>query len=902
MHGEELDMTFFAEVVFSGFVSKAVNNCVDVSWNKIKKIVESEKTKHKNLESQIYNVTVDVLNSIADNQFKSNQDNIYNSAEVLLKSFKNSEENELRHIKSCLQMICSNVDEDKCIQFKILLYETLGKNEYSELFRTILLLLLEQNKQYDHDVQQQIIKKLDEVILVLNQKKDNENSNSQFKVKSRTQEYADKWNANMFLNDFNKRDENTGINVSLKDVYLEKHLPHYIWGYNENESDDLKELLTEFIDDNKIKTLLILGHPGIGKTTLITWFIVNFISRKEDILVYNFASDLNKIDWNCNKNIKNYKYWDDILELLGLTYDILNEKILILDGFDEIDIHISRINILNKLLSREFKMMNCNFKVIVTCRENYIHELNRAEYNFITLLPWSTKQIENFCMVYGEKTKRNISKNTMEIIEKNNKVLGIPLILYMVLALNISIEENGSIVDIYDKIFSLKGGIYDRCIENKSFADIHRIGEIKAQIHQISREIAIWMFENNPNEAFISQLEYQGICIDIKRNSEKEIENIDQDFLIGNYFKLVKHCEGIETEELYFVHRTIYEYFVAETIYSSVENTMINITNDNQEELAGNIAFYLKEGKITNTIREFLFRKIKSLYNKLNAEKKQEFYQWWESTIGKMMEVGMFYYTKRNIQDYENIIKKERNCFFNLLEILRLLLPLTNRKYIMENVNIHKIIDYISLGQRGDYSYLFLERANLKGANLREANLREVNLREADLSGADLSGTNLGGANLREAHLGGANLSIANLGGANLRGTHLGGASLIGADLRKADLSGANLSGADLRKTDLRKAGLRKADLRKTDLSGANLREANLREADLRRADLSGADLREADLSGADLREADLRRAKFNERQIAIIEHYSYELRYIHVYIEKKDCFISYKYYCKKKR
>ncbi len=894
-------MTFFAEVVFSGFVSKAVNNCVDVSWNKIKKIVESEKTKNKNLESQIYNVTVDVLNSIADNQFKSNQGNIYNSAEVLLKSFKNSEENELRHIKSCLQMICSNVDEDKCIQFKILLYETLGKNEYSELFRTILLLLLEQNKQYDHDMQQQIIKKLDEVILVLNQKKDNENSNSQFKVKSRTQEYADKWNANMFLNDFNKRDENTGINVSLKDVYLEKHLPHYIWGYNENESDDLKELLTEFIYDNEIKTLLILGQPGIGKTTLITWFIANFILHKEDILVYQFASDLNKIDWNCSKNTKNYKYWDYILKLLRLTYDTLNGKILIFDGFDEIDIHINRINILNKLLSDELKMMHGNFKVIITCRENYIHELNREKYDFVTLLPWDKEQIESFCMVYGKKIERNISENMMKIIEKNKKVLGIPLILYMVLALNISIEENGSIVDIYDKIFSLKGGIYDRCIENKSFADIHRIGEIKEQIHQISREIAIWMLENNPNEAFIPQLEYQRICIDIKRNGEKEIENIDQDFLIGNYFKLVKHCEGVETEELYFVHRTIYEYFVAETIYSSVENTMINLTNDNQEKLAENIAFYLKEGEITNTIGEFLFRKIKSLYNKLNAEKKQEFYQWWESAVGKMMEVGMFYYTKRNIQDYENIIKKERNCFLNLLKILRLLLPLTNRKYIMENVNIHKIIDYISLGQWGDYSYLFLEGANLIGANLSRADLSRANLKGANLSRANLKGVNLREANLSRANLREENLMEADLMEADLMEANLSRANLSRANLSRANLSRANLIEADLREANLSRANLSRANLSRANLIGTDLSGADLSGADLMKADLREADLREANLSRANLIGADLMKAKFNERQIAIIEHYLCDLRDIDIYIEKKDCFISYKDYCERK-
>ena len=56
--------------------------------------------------------------------------------------------------------------------------------------------------------------------------------------------------------------------------------------------------------------------------------------------------------------------------------------------------------------------------------------------------------------------------------------------------------------------------------------------------------------------------------------NNKKNKAIEQDILIGNYFKLVKHCEGIETEELYFVHRTIYEYFVAETIFSSINKSV----------------------------------------------------------------------------------------------------------------------------------------------------------------------------------------------------------------------------------------------------------------------------------------------------------------------------------------
>ena len=50
-------------------------------------------------------------------------------------------------------------------------------------------------------------------------------------------EYADKWNQNMFLNDFDKRDENAGVNVKLSEVYLEEHLPHYIWGSGKFETN-----------------------------------------------------------------------------------------------------------------------------------------------------------------------------------------------------------------------------------------------------------------------------------------------------------------------------------------------------------------------------------------------------------------------------------------------------------------------------------------------------------------------------------------------------------------------------------------------------------------------------------------------------------------------------------------
>lgn len=241
----------------------------------------------------------------------------------------------------------------------------------------------------------------------------------------------------------------------------------------------------------------------------------------------------------------------------------------------------------------------------------------------------------------------------------------------------------------------MEGGVYDRCIDNKKFADTHWISKIKEQIHQISREIAMWMFENNPDEASIPQEEYQKICFDVKKKSKYGNEKIDQNFLIGNFFKMVKHCEGLETEELYFVHRSIYEYFVAETICSSIEKAVLKLSQESQDELAGNIAFYLKKGKITYTIGVYLYSKIVKIYNKMSDNKKQRFYTWMENAIIKMMEYGMFFFTNKSINKYKSIISQETNCFLNMLDILRLFSHIRDNKYILENAKSQMIERYV---------------------------------------------------------------------------------------------------------------------------------------------------------------------------------------------------------------
>ena len=888
-------VTPISEIIFSGFVSKIVNNGVDTSWTKIKKVIKSKKTEYQNMESQIYNIIVNALNQITFNKFENNQDKIYQAAEKLLLGYNDIKSDDIEILRSGLRVLGENVNNDKYINFKGLIYDEIGKKENVELYHTILLWLLEQKDKYDQLEIEQLNQKLDAVLQILGTKEmklNPQHGDIRREIKSRTQEYADKWNENMFLNDFDEWDENAGVNVKLSDVYIEDHLPHFVWRDNKNVSNNINKLLFGYIeknieDSNENKMLLILGQPGIGKSTLITWITATFANKLDEILVYQFASDLKNVDWQ-KSNIS-----AQILDTLDLSYNDLNGKTLILDGFDEVSIGRNRKEILDKLYDdliykktqKEEKRIESikKFYLIITCRENYIRDYKEVKCKYITLKPWDKEQIKSFCAIFQEKTKCNISKYTMTRVIKNRDIFGIPLILYMVLALNICAEKEGSVVDIYDKIFSLEGGIYDRCIDNKNFADNHRIGEIKEIIHQISREIAIWMFENEPDKAYIPRKKFEEICdsvINERKKLEKKCDNvikeqeqksedIKRDTLIGNYFKW-KHCEGIETEELYFVHRSIYEYFVAETIYNSIKNTISKLSKKGIDEFTGNISLYLKEGQITQTINKYFCYKILKLYNISENNINIMLYQWIELAFGKMLNNGMFYSCEK--MNYENIMIKETQCFINLVNILRELFNISNREYIMMDTNrkqLEKYIKYCSISYetnkeiRRDYfnlSKIFLKDINMAGVNLVNANFIDTILENTNLSRANLANSNFSGAILRNANfesaiLRGADLSNADLSNANLSNADLTDANLTDAILCKTMLVGTNLAYAKLVRTNLEKAYLRGANLEGAKLEGANLYDSDLVRTILIDADLSQAMLSNVILEGAIINE-----------------------------------------------
>lgn len=883
-------MSTMMEIIFSGFVSKIINDGIDTSKDKIINAVNRKNTANQNLESQIYNVIVNVLEDMYGAQYEDDPNIVYDTAEKFLLGVINNKESTSRTIRFILQESGLNVDK-----FKRLLCKEIGRDENKELYHAITLL------QNDKTImlQRQINQKQNETNEMIKEIKSDFNMMARTQqntvekgiIESRTQEYADKWYENMFLNNFDEWDENSGENVILKDVYIEDNLPHFKYAGNKKEFDQLKKLLFQYITPNKENQMLFIqGQPGIGKSTLVTWITAHF--KNDNILVYKCVPDLDDIDWESNRIL------NKILEKLELTHDDLNGKRIIFDGFDEINIKGNRKEILEKLYDNlQYGKLIKNCSLIITCRENYISGFERLTCKNITLQPWDEKQIRSFCTIFQAKAKSEISESKMKIIIQNKDVFGIPLILYMALALNISIEEDYSVVQVYDKIFSLKGGIYDRCIGNKSFDSLHRIGAIKKQIHQISREIALWMFENKSEAACIPQEEYQNICVAIVQDIKKESVDPKQDFLIGNYFKLVKHCEGADTSQLYFVHRSMYEYFVAEYFFSSIYNTL----DKSKEELAGVCGEFLKGNELSELMLDFLKYKIRNSVIDKEFDKINEAFQ-------MMLQDGMTYYMKERVK---NVIDCEFKILNNMLKIIRLWNNgiLKPGKFIIKYINYNNFrSDLTGADLRGlefsifDFSKIILNEVNFSGEKMRKLDLsnsqlcgacfRDTNLKFSNLENSKLSYANLENADLRDANLKGAELKGTNLRGANLEGNDLSHTCIEGVNLQKA-----NLKGAYLRNVDLRKTCLSCADLRNADLKNVLLEDTNLYKADLRSANLESADFRGANIIEIKMDSKSLKGAIFDESQITYLEQKNYFLQGTLVYSGK--AIISYEEYRK---
>lgn len=589
--------------------------------------------------------------------------------------------------------------------------------------------------------------------------------------------------------------------LSLKDIYI-PNLYSFMGGNTEPVPyDDLFELIKHFLNNTltaflnekevscllKIKTLLILGYPGVGKSSLVTKIIYdNFYNKylpNIKIRCINFSEvsfeDKFSVSTVCDK--------------LKINRAELHNSLLIMDALDEWGVSEENcVNCINKLID-DLRAYNC--KLIITCRHNYINVNEIRMSMAISLHPFSPSQVAELIAKYQEKHKE------FDVVQFNNKInalnkdvaqiIMIPYILYVCIKKNIDMSKVTELGNLYDILFD--GANAQAAITN--YNNESRYNDLTwVELHQRITRLSILMNKSN----------------DFSINKEVLYSTFADKLISLNQFRTEFYLRVESNEKYKFIHHSIGYYFIAKELFKIIKSML---DNEKPEKLLNKLNDIFGETKKINysIITFFKYHLKKNSFNKNEVSKVNEIFL-------RMLEIGMvdtYSYTREG-----NLLLKIHSSFYNVFTILsEVLLSITSDKInLLQKMDNDAISLFIKYTNIYDSSLDCLQHYNLKNLNLEGINLVGTKLAGIMISNTILSKASLKNINIAGAYLINCKLIGANLESSNCKNTDFLDSQLIAANFKNAKLGGANFHNANLSYADLRFAGLIKTNLRYTNL------------------------------------------------------------------------------------
>lgn len=531
-----------------------------------------------------------------------------------------------------------------------------------------------------------------------------------FKYDQKNQ-FITKWESSLFLHK----------HIKLCDIYTQSNFT-----CKQYKTNEIEKLLLNYLADGNKQVLFLFGNPGLGKSSLMSYFANMF--KNIDNYIFIKMHDL-------EPRIAKDSLMDAVIDFLECKRRELENTIIFLDGYDELRVDSKHYELCLDFIT-ELKQIRA--KAIISSRLNYI-DLNKNEFYrdfsntvVVELQPFSKQQMFNYIEKFGyisnesiDKVKKSFNNKATEV-----EVYGIPFILYLICSLNIDINQMTDMQSIYDKVFSFDGGLYDKIYDEEAGHYLTQNPQCKRDLLHISMEIAYKMFSTD--KLFVE-----------KEIVDKEIiskyPQRKSTYALGNYYY-------IENDRLYFVHKTFQEYFVCRYLVSELEKLITEYINAQIkiEEVVRHIFNMIYCGN-------YLFKRIEHIFsNMFQNSQLAQMKQYKEAFCKFMPDLYDLYInniykdisTKNNIlksQNYLSSLHKIVNFFridtFEGVDQYKISLILRNKYYVIMNIN-----------------NLRLDNSDLSGAYLRgtfnHCKFYEVNFCRCDLHNSFINNTDISNCKL----------------------------------------------------------------------------------------------------------------------------------------------------------
>jgi energy-coupling factor transporter ATP-binding protein EcfA2 len=386
---------------------------------------------------------------------------------------------------------------------------------------------------------------------------------------------------------FSPKINNSVVKIDLENLYVPLELQLEKSKEENIQKDDLQRVYT--IEDafSIFDKIVILGHPGSGKSTILKHLAYSIVSQRLTNLQYADlvpvlvkASDYAKFLTLNSKNLNEY-----IVDHIDKKYDFLftskleaNQLVLLVDGIDEINNSSLRHNVSERLDA--FAAQYPHAKIIVSSRIIGYREIRLGGYfSHLDVQSFTNKQIEKFVLnwylsiaVNSDNDKAQANEKATELfnsIKQNQSVMRLatnPLLVTIIALIHYQgstlPEKRASLYDIATSTF-LENWVKQRESNKRNRFDKDLLVEILAPI-------SLYIHENY-TDGLIGEKELKDkLLINYSDTNPIGLQEAKQD--IKELIDFLREDAGFvfekgiseSGESLFgFVHQTFQEYFTA---------------------------------------------------------------------------------------------------------------------------------------------------------------------------------------------------------------------------------------------------------------------------------------------------------------------------------------------------